>query len=182
MISPAERDFALKLLNETRDGLLHMTQVLSPEQLQYRPEPGRWSVAENVEHVVVVERRLLLAIQKRLQENPDLITKPAMEDQGVLRQVQTVIEPVKAPENVLPTSRFPLGELSREFESARQSTYDFLISTHGDLRHHFFPHPVFGPFDCYQWLLLIGAHAQRHTLQSKNVIASPGFPLAAAVR
>jgi hypothetical protein len=182
MITPAEREFALKWLDDTRDSLLHMMQGLSSEQLLYRPEPGRWSVADNVEHVVVVERRLLRAIEKLLNEPPDLATKPAMNDQEWLRQVGTVVERVQAPENSLPTSRWPAEELSREFATVRQNSRDFMSSMNGDLRHLFIRHPLFGHVDIYQWVLFIGAHSQRHTLQGKNVIASPSFPSAAAVK
>jgi hypothetical protein len=167
------------LLDDTRDGVLRMLDGLSSEQLLYRPEPGRWSVAENMEHVIVVEKRLLTAIEKLLPEPPDLTTQPAMSDQEVLHQIGTVINRVQSPERSLPTSRWPAEELSKEFETARQNTRSFMTSTNGDLRHHFIRHLLFGDFDCYQWILLLGAHASRHTNQSKGVIASTNFPATA---
>jgi hypothetical protein len=40
--------------SETRD-LVHRTaHGLTPQQLQYRPDASRWSVAENLEHVTIV--------------------------------------------------------------------------------------------------------------------------------
>jgi hypothetical protein len=182
MITPAEREFALKLLDDTRDSLLRMLDGLSAEQLLYCPEPGCWSVAENMEHVIVVEKRLVRALEKLLNEPPDLATRSVFDDQEVLRRIGTVVEKVQAPENVLPTSRFPAEELSHEFEIARQNTRNFAGAVNGDLRHHFLRHPLFGHFDTYQWLLLIGAHSTRHTNQSKGVIASPNFPSAAVVK
>jgi hypothetical protein len=176
MITPAERDFALKLLDETGDGLLHLLDGLSLEQLLFQPEPGRWSVAENVEHLVMVEKRVVPAIEKMLHEPPDHVMKPCMGDEEVLRRIGTVVDRVQAPERSQPASRWPAGELRREFETARRYTRNFVSSTNGDLRHHFINHWLFGDFDTYQWLLLIGSHTQRHTIQSKNVIASPNFP------
>lgn len=181
MITPAEREFALNLLDDTRDGVMQMLDGLSPEQLLYRPEPGRWSIAENLEHVIVVEKFLVPAIEKLLPNPPDLTTQPAWNDQEVVRKIGTVVKRVQAPERALPTSRWPAEELSREFEAARQYTRNFASSTNGDLRHHFIRHYLFGDFDAYQWLLLIGCHSRRHTNQSKGVIASPNFPPAAAV-
>jgi len=87
MITPAEREFALKLLDDTRDAVLLMLDGLSSEQLLYCPEPGRWSVAENLEHVIVVEQRLVPALEKLLPEPPDLTTRPAWDDQEVLRRI-----------------------------------------------------------------------------------------------
>jgi hypothetical protein len=40
--------------SETRD-LVHRTaHGLTPQQLQYRPDASRWSVAENLEHITIV--------------------------------------------------------------------------------------------------------------------------------
>jgi uncharacterized damage-inducible protein DinB len=176
MISAAEREFVLKLLHQAREELLRMMEGLSSEQLVYRSEPGRWSVADNVEHVVVVEKRLVGAIERLLNEPPDLVTQSVWNDQEVLRRIGTVVERAQAPESALPTSRWPAEQLLQEFETARKSTHDFASSTNGDLRHHFIRHPLFGYFDCYQFLLLIGAHSQRHTRQAESVVASPNFP------
>ena len=181
MITPAEREFALKLLDDTRDGVMRMLDGLSCEQLLYRPEPGRWSIAENVEHVIVVEKFLVPAVEKLLLDPPDLTTQPAMDDQEVIRQIGTVVKRVESPRRALPTSRWPAEELSRELEAARRYTRNFVSSTNGDLRHHFIRHFLLGDFDTYQWLLLIGCHSRRHTNQSKGVIASPNFPSAAPV-
>jgi len=176
MITPAEREFALKLLDDTRDGVMRMLDGLSSEQLLYLPEPGRWSIAQNMEHLIVVERFVVPAIEKLLLNPPDLTTQPAMDDQDVLRKVGTVVNRVQSPERALPTSRWPAEQLSREVEAARQYTRNFVSSTNGDLRRHFIRHFLFGDLDAYQWLLLIGCHSSRHTNQSKGVIASPNFP------
>jgi hypothetical protein len=37
-------------------------------------------------------------------------------------------------------------------------------------------HPVFGDLDCYQWILSMGAHAERHLKQILETIASQDFP------
>ena len=162
MITPSEREFAIKLLDDTRDGLLLMLDGLSSEQLLYCPEPGRWSLAENLEHVIVVEQRLVPALEKVLLEPPDLTTQPVWDDQEVVRKIGTVTKRVQAPERALPKSRWPAEELSREFATARQNTRNFIHSTNGDLRHHFIRHFLFGDFDAYQWVLLLGAHSGRH--------------------
>jgi hypothetical protein len=52
----------------------------------------------------------------------------------------------------------------------------FAAVTHGDLRSYFFEHPQFGELDCYQWLLFVGAHSERHARQAEEVIADPNFP------
>jgi DinB superfamily len=177
MITQAEREFVLELLDETQDRILRLFEGLSTDQLVYRPQPDCWSVAENVEHLVVTERRLMSAIEKLLEGPPDFETQCSLSDQEVLRQVGTVVDRVPAPKHSLPTLRWPAERLSQEFQSARQRTRDFTAATTADLRRFFLRHFLFGDLDDYQWLLLIGAHAQRHGAQAERVKTAPGFPI-----
>jgi hypothetical protein len=48
-MTPADREFALKGLDDRRKRLLATLRRLSREQLEYRQAPDRWSVAENLE-------------------------------------------------------------------------------------------------------------------------------------
>jgi hypothetical protein len=175
-VTPEEREFAIEQLDRTRDRMIGILRGLSPDQLLYRPEPECWSVAENVEHIVVVEKRLVSAIDKLLQEPPDLSRQCALSDSEVIRQVGTVVERVQSPGHSSPKLRWPAEDLLSEFETARQNTRDLASTADGNLRHRFITHFRFGDLDCYQWLLLIGAHCNRHSAQSEAVKASPGFP------
>jgi hypothetical protein len=176
MITQSERTFALKQLDQSAGRLHRILEGLSPDQLLYRPQPGRWSIAENVEHLVVVENRVVGAIDKLLQEPADLSKQPAAFDAELIWQVGTVVEPLQAPDRALPALRWPAETLLQEFKAARRHTRDFTSATAGDLRHHFIPHPFFGELDCYQWLLVIGAHCNRHSAQSEAVKACRSFP------
>ena len=176
MITPDERQFAIQQLDQTRELLQRVLRGLSRDQLLYRPGQGCWSIAENVEHLVVVEKRLVSALERLLQEPPDLSKRCAMDDGEVIRQVGTVVKRVQSPAHSLPTLRWPAEELLQEFERARQHTREFTSAVQGDLRHHFISHFLFGNLDCYQWLLLIGAHSNRHSAQSEAVKVSPNFP------
>jgi uncharacterized damage-inducible protein DinB len=179
-MTSAERESLLKHLAESRERLLRMAQGLSREQLHYRPAPGRWTVAECLEHIAFVEARVLGFVQKTLETVPDPSKRSAMEgkDDVLFVDVAGRVVRFQAPEYVAPTGRWPDDQLMNEFEAARRQTRDFAASTHADLRQHFYKHPVFGELDMYQWLLLIAAHCDRHRAQSEEVMASPGFPRA----
>ena len=175
-MTPAERTFALQQLSDSRERMLLLLQGLSPDQLVYRSQPERWSIAENVEHVLVVEKRLVIAIEKLLQEPPCFSKQCSLDDAEVLRQVGTVVQRIEAPPHALPKMRWPAETLPHEFATVRQRTRDFASTTNGDLRRQFMPHFLFGELDCYQWLLLIGAHCHRHSAQCEALKTSPGFP------
>jgi uncharacterized damage-inducible protein DinB len=179
-MTSAERESLLKDLTESRERLLRMAQGLSREQLHYRPAPGRWTVAECLEHIATVEGRVLGLIQETLETGLDSSKRSAMEgkDDTLVASVVGRMPRFQAPEFLAPTGRWPDNQLLKEFEGARQQTRDFAASTRADLRRYFYKHPVFGELDLYQWLLLIAAHCDRHRAQSEEVMASLGFPRA----
>ena len=43
------------------------------------------------------------------------------------------------------------------------------------------PHPVFGHWDGYQWMLAAGAHTARHVAQIREIQSTKGFPEFSAV-
>jgi uncharacterized damage-inducible protein DinB len=177
-MTPAEREFALRHLTESRASLLRMAQGLSPEQWHYRAASGRWTVAECVEHVVTVESRLLDRIQTMLQKEPDPSRRSALEgqDHAMFALAVARVDRWQAPEALVPIGLWPHEQLLPEFEAARRLTRDFATGSQADLRRHFFKHPVLGDLDLYQWLILIAAHCDRHRIQSEEVISSPAFP------
>jgi hypothetical protein len=179
-MTPAEREHATKYLEKTREGYLHTAHSLSHEQLQYKPAPDRWSVAEVLEHIIIVERRVLGVIETTVQQAPNA-SKSAFEDELLIRQVATRNGRFKGPEILMPKGQWPEHQLPEEFEAVRRRSIEFAGATQAELRHHSFPHPLFGELDCYQWLLLIPAHCERHLAQAAEVMAEPGFPRAAAV-
>jgi uncharacterized damage-inducible protein DinB len=181
-MTSAERERAVAYLAETRDNWARTARGLSGTQLQFRPSPGSWSVGECIEHIVVVESFVLSSMEKVVQGAPDPPKSSAHQgpDEALIQRIASRATRVQAPERIVPTGRWPHDQLLGEFEAARKRTSGFTASTNAQLRQHFFPHPMFGDLDCYQWLLLIGAHGERHRAQAEEVLASPDFPRAAA--
>ena len=57
----------------------------------------------------------------------------------------------------------------------RGKLIDYVKNTDADLRNHVAILP-FGSFDCYQMILFIAAHSNRHTQQIEEVKADANFP------
>jgi len=178
-MTPAERQRAIAFLEETRENMLRVAAGLSPTQLQYKPAPDRWSVAECLEHITTVENIVLGNIHNALKETAGS-PKPAMGDEDLVRTVLDRSFRATAPERVVPTGKIAQDRLLHEFEAGRKRMSEFVASTNTPLRQYAFPHPRFGQLDCYQWVLLVGGHGERHRQQMEEVIASSGFPRAAA--
>ena len=178
-MQPAERELALHHLAASRERLIEAVAGLSAEQRSFRPAENRWSVFDCVEHLTVVEAFVYGQMQRVLATAPDASKKSVVQgkSQLILEHVPTRNRRVKGPEPVMPTGRWPVFEdLLREFETVRARTTHFAAETEADLESHFFPHPILGDLDCYQWLLFLGTHCERHVRQLEEVKADPGFP------
>ncbi len=179
-LSAAEREAALKSLQATHDAFLQSIAGLSEKQWRFKPAPDRWSVAEVSEHIAISESSILGFVQQQIMTSPAAPEKRAEvagKDETILTKVPDRSHKAQAPEFLKPTNRWATqAELTKAFEDSRKATMEYVRTTHDDLRDHFGPHPVLGPLDAYQWILLISAHSERHTKQIEEVKADPNFP------
>jgi DinB superfamily len=177
-MTPPEREFALKELDGSRERLLGAMRELSRQQLEYKTASERWSVAECLEHIIVVEKFLLEGLQSLAQQAPDpsKCSDWKGRDEAFTKRIAGRERRVQASEAVCPTGRWPIENLLPEFEAIRARVREFAVTSPGDLRSCFGMHPVMGQIDGYQLLLNVAAHCDRHRVQGEEVIASAGFP------
>jgi hypothetical protein len=176
-MTPVERELLLKELDHTRERLWRIIQGLTPEQLEYREAPDRWSIAENLEHIILAEQFTLGLVQKILQDAPDSARSPDSSDERLRNTLaESRRDKLRAPDMLKPMGRWPLAELWPEFEATRKRTREFIAAASEDLRRRSAPHFRFGRLDGCQWLVLIGSHCDRHCAQSERLKASAGFP------
>jgi uncharacterized damage-inducible protein DinB len=176
-----ERKLAAEHLRASRERLLGLVSDLTAEQWGFHPAEGRWSIADCLEHVTRVENRVLGIIQTRTQDQPQQVAPEIREkDSFLLQIVPDRTERRQAPEIARPAGQWTdARELLAEFEKVRAATSKFAAETTADLRGYIHPHGAFGDLDCYQWLLLLGLHSERHARQIEEVKADPAFPPAA---
>jgi uncharacterized damage-inducible protein DinB len=163
----AERKRVIEYLESTESTLLATVEKFPAEHFFSDPAAGCWSAAKTLEHIVFVENRALGRIQGALRQPADSTKKSAMSGrdvelwEGVARRSQRV----DAPAILHPAGQQSREDLSAAFKAARNTTLTFARSTDADLRHYFAEHPLFGELDCYQWLMLIPSHGERHRAQ-----------------
>ena len=154
---------------------------LSEAQENFRPAPDRWTIAENVEHISIVNSgflRLTYKLLKQAEADP----KPAREDLRMPPVTLTDMGEQKhgkmeAPETVRPKGDVPVAQSVTK----NQQAIDDLIKLQPrldpiDLSELKWPHPFLGQLNLYQWLVLLGEHVERHRLQIEGVKSSPQFP------
>lgn len=177
-LTPAELSRAVDYLDKTRDGVLAATRSLSPAQLNFKPAPDRWSVAEVTEHLAATEGFLMNLVLTQVMTAPARAEATDVKaiDEFVLKAIPDRTTKLKAPEPLVPTNRFntPADSL-KQFTEGRAKTRAFLTETK-ELRDHALDSPLGQKLDAYQWVLFIAAHSDRHTKQMLEVKADPNFP------
>ncbi len=177
-----ERELAAHHLAVSRERLLGLVQGLSAEQWGFHPAEGRWSIGDCVEHVTRVENRVIGFIGEKVAGPPAGEVPPSVreKDAGLMKVVPDRTERRQAPEIARPEGKWTDGgQLLAEFVNTRTKSARFAAETRADLRSYTQHHGAFGELDCYQWLLLLGLHAERHARQIEEIKADARFPAAA---
>jgi hypothetical protein len=176
--STADRDKAIRYLNETRKGVEDAVKGLSDAQWRYKPAANRWSIAEIVEHLAVIED-VVKGVLTKLPDGPAPAAdrETAKFDAELVAKTTDRSQKFEAPPQAQPAARWtPSGALEHFLASRAQSVEWIRIAT--GVRSHTVTHPVFGPLDGYQWIMAVAAHSARHTEQILEVKADAGFPAA----
>lgn len=178
----AERQAVVDGLRGSEVRLLERVRGLSAEQWKFREAPERWSIAENVEHLVLFERFIREAVQRSLAGEAAGVEQRA-EVQAKEPLVTGLAESRTQRRFTARVATTPTGlrtdfdAMIAELSSERAQTIAFAERTSADLRGHFFAHVAFGDLDCCQWLMLLARHMDRHGLQIEQVKADAGWPI-----
>ncbi len=165
LITPAEKSKAAEFLGSTRDNLFHAVSDLSASEWVFKPAPDCWSTLEILEHLVLIEDRvhaIINGMPEAPAAAPDHPTSSM--DERIISQVPLRASRFSASPAVVPSGQWtPEQALDRFLESRAQTL--MLLDLAPALRGHVLPHPIFGPWDGYQWILAAAAHSARHTNQ-----------------
>jgi len=178
-ITEQERKTAIDLLQQTEQGVIDAVTGLSDVQLNFKPAPDRWSVAECVKHIAITEQALWHMTDSVVHgtPNPEKRSEIKATDEQVVQAIESREKKVKTAPPLEPqnTPYQSLSEALESFKTNRAKLIEYVKSTDDDLRNHVVTLPP-GSFDCYQMILFIGAHSNRHTQQIEEVKADPNFP------
>jgi DinB superfamily len=179
-----ERQLVLDQLASSETRLLQLVDGLTPQQWNFREKPERWSIAENIEHVIAFENFIMEVIARVMTgpAEPEKKTQAPAKEPFVLRIADDRERKFNAREVVRPVGRWPeTAEMMAELRKTRARTVAFVtealaVENQADLRSHFFAHVALGDLDCYQWLLVLAQHGSRHALQIEEIKADPAYP------
>jgi len=142
---------------------------LADDVFQKEPADGGWSVAQIVQHLCLVEERVIKDLEKA-------INSPAKRVGLVRRLIPTSIVAsrvvrVKAPKAVNPAAAPDKALLVENFNQARARLKKFCANYGRDrLRQITFNHPFLGKIDGVATVSFVGYHEQRHYKQIREVL------------
>jgi uncharacterized damage-inducible protein DinB len=174
-ISAIERQRLLSHMAMTSAWLMDEVAGLSDAQLAFKPSRAAWSIAQVLDHLVVVAPIYWEDLQRALAAPPgDVLprdTDASILWYGIDRTNREDAIPAEVPQGKLRD----LEALTAEYWTHHHRLRRYVTGTTDDLRRHLVARQG---SDAYQWILLISTHEQRHILQIRDIKTAPGFPAA----
>lgn len=160
-------------LDRTRAALGAAVNAVPAPARRTRPAPDRWSAAEVVEHLSIVERLFRERIAKAIAAAGDLARESS--DRAPLpppieARMADRVNRRTAPEAAVPTGAVPCEAGLAHVEEGHARLRTLVGATDGlALSQITSDHPFFGSLNVYQWIELIAAHEARHTEQIREI-------------
>jgi hypothetical protein len=143
--------------------------VAVPEaQQSVRPAPDRWSVAEVVQHLAILETRISKTLADKLAEaraaglGPEHDVTPVI-DPADLAMLLDRSRRATAPDPAQPKPGVTTAAAMATLDGARARLRDVVLGGDG---------LALGPLTFYRWVVFMGGHEARHTAQIREIAAA----------
>ncbi len=139
------------------------------------PTADQWSVAQVLDHLTMIDRRVAIGISKWIMEARDAGLGPETGTTSVLdtmtaERISDRSRRVEAPAEVRPRTDVDADTAWTALEQARAKLRAAFLSGDGlALEQVIQSHPALGPINIYQWALFVASHEARHTLQIREI-------------
>ena len=164
-----ERGEILEHLQKSRADLLHLVSDVSDADFMKKPSKEVWSIAEVVEHLVLIDESLFNSLHKA-ENVPDTTPETVPNDKILYVVPNPKYGKVTAPKNLVPQSTYnSKDEALMAFNTNRDRIENFVKTTDLPLQRVVFRHFALGLLNGMNWLVFIAAHCQRHINQIRNL-------------
>lgn len=148
-----------------------------PPGLRDTPPGGdRWSVAQILQHLGIIERRVAMGMTRWVSEARKAAVGPETDTSSVMNSLPTELIKDRtkrrdAPDEVRPTGDIDAQTAWTTLEGSRETLRSAFLGGDGlALSAVIQPHPILGPINLYQWMLFVAAHEERHTAQIIEIV------------
>jgi hypothetical protein len=165
----------LEYLDNTRLDLRNAVDAVPATRREERSGPDRWSVAEVLEHLAIIDGRIGKLVAARIAAARSAGLGPESDASSILdsidrSKVADRSRGVTAPDMLIPQSGADATAVWSRLEESRATLREAVISGDGlalsEIKQE---HPVLGLINLYQWLVFVGSHEARHTAQIREI-------------
>jgi len=157
--------------------LVHEAIAAVPGELREpRPAPDRWSIAEVVEHLSIVEQRVATLLTRQVAAarasgvGPDADSSPVIPTFAKAKQLLDRTNRIDAPKLVAPSGTVSSVAGMEALDRSRSALVAALHGANGvSLEHLVQAHPVLGTLNMYHWVVSLGLHDARHAAQIREI-------------
>jgi hypothetical protein len=162
----------LAKLDEIHQQMMDLVTPLDEERFAARFAPGRWSAAENIHHLYLVETKYVGLLQEALASSAPGMGPVRRLFQVPPRFVGVRLVRVKVPEKAVEPLNAPPKAVTLDNYNRVRGELKSLAAEHGAarLRAIAVPHPMFRLFDGVNAVLFLGYHELRHYKQIREMM------------
>lgn len=160
----------LNRLDSVHEKLSSAIRTTDPSLYSKRPGENEWSIAEVVQHLCLVEERILEALKKGLESG-----RPAKV--GFLKQlipmriVSLRFKKLKAPKIVTPKDPPGMDQLLSDYDEVRGRLKQVCVENGRDrLKAISVKHPFLGDIDGVAAVSMLNFHEERHYKQIREIL------------
>jgi hypothetical protein len=159
--------------DKIREKTKRLVASLTDQQTADLPEGEKWTIAEIVEHIAIVQDGMA-KISAKLLTQAQAAGKTSdgaarLSENFAAKAAEAATLKFEAPDRVRPTGNQTVGESLRKMDAARGELEKlrplFESVECSDFK---FPHPFMGDLTAHEWLALVGGHEARHLRQIEN--------------
>jgi hypothetical protein len=180
-LEAAREEFA-----ESRRRGSELLDTLSPEQLNWRPAPAAWSVAECIEHLSITSNMYAPEISAAIRKGPrgsgvDAVRYGWLESYFIKTLEPPVGMKFKAPKTFAPKPDLGVDALRRHWNASHDRIVELMAQCEGvalDKAKVQSPVSKWMKTTLGACFRVINAHERRHLWQAEQVRAHPEFPKA----
>jgi hypothetical protein len=164
---------------KVRERLKATVESMPPEKTSVLPDGERWTIAQVLEHVAMVDEgtvKICAKLLKKAQEAGQTYDgQVVISDKFLQKGAEIATMKVEAPSFVQPSAGKSVTESLAKLDETAESLNEMRpLFESVDGTAFKFPHPFFGDITAQEWLALKGGHEMRHLKQIQRLLEKIG--------
>jgi len=159
----------LEKLDRAQRNLLRAADRVPADLWKSCPSEGRWSAAEVIAHIMIVERAVVGAVERILKKQPKhtpVLKRFRLPFAFAEIRLIRLKTPIPMDSQLVREKEAMLAEL----KEVRKRTLALMEETKNrDLSAYRWRHPFLGSLNAYEWFSLLGSHQIRHEKQVREI-------------